>query len=79
LLRYRLRTLMIVLALGPPLLVMAYVLFVGPAALLLQSGLADEWGEDFMHWFYWPLSMHGQQDETFRKWLDWYATLWLLP
>jgi hypothetical protein len=50
--RYHLRTLLIVFALGPPVLVSAYVLSVGPAATTLQSGLTGQRGEDFLHWVY---------------------------
>ena len=46
---------MIVLALGPPVLAGGYVLSVGPAATLLQSGVTGQRGEDFLHWAYRPL------------------------
>jgi hypothetical protein len=76
--RFRLRTLLIVLALGPPWLVGLYVLSMGPAHWLVDHGLfkSDVYfamydrvlDAAYRDWSY--------GDGRFHRVLDWYVSLW---
>ena len=76
--RYKLRALLIVLALGPPVLVALYVLSMGPAHWLCDQGFFKS---DVYFEIYGPILDSAHVDRTagdgrFCRLLDWYVGLW---
>jgi hypothetical protein len=72
--RYKLRTLLIVLALGPPLLFAAYILSIGPAYVLIGAGIVNE---SSLGWIYEPVlrfcsdhGLHGYIEAYIRWWFS---------
>ena len=75
--RYRLRTLLIVLVLGPPVLFATYVLSVGPAYVLIGLGIVNE---SSLGWIYEPIfrfcgehGLHGHIEEYIRWWFSFFG------
>jgi len=75
--RYRLRTLLIVLALGPPFLFAAYVLSIGPAYVLIGMGVVDE---PSVGWIYEPVfrignawGLHAYIEAYIRWWFEFFG------